>query len=286
MGITAGRSRWLSGGAALVSIMVAACGSSTTSAPSSGAGMEHEAMSPGAMMIQPGAELMKATIASPADGTVVTGIDLGLSVTTSGYEDTCDLAGKANQKGTGHYHVLIDRSLVNMFCTPHVNLSMQNLKPGRHTIAAVPAQNDHGEVEKNESSITIDYEPAAAPAPVLGSPSAQAPKIKIVSPAPGSVVGGAFDVTVEIANFDDSCALFGKPDVAGHGHWHLNVDSTTEGMMGMGTMLGMSCTPTIHVSTRGLKPGSSHDLIALLVDNGHAPLKPEVSSRVPITVAG
>jgi hypothetical protein len=55
-------------------------------------------------------------------------------------------------------------------------------------------------------------------------------------------------------------------------------------MMGMGGMMGMSCTHSIRVSTAGLKPGSTHTLIALLVDNEHVPLMPLVASRVSVRI--
>ena len=55
-------------------------------------------------------------------------------------------------------------------------------------------------------------------------------------------------------------------------------------MMGMGGMMGMSCTNTIQASTAGLKPGSTHTLIALLVDNEHVPLMPLVASRVTVRI--
>jgi hypothetical protein len=42
------------------------------------------------------------------------------------------------------------------------------------------------------------------------------------------------------------------------------------GMMGMGTMLGMSCSRSFHVSLAGIKPGQ-HTFIATLEDNTHAP---------------
>jgi hypothetical protein len=34
----------------------------------------------------------------------------------------------------------------------------------------------------------------------------------------------------------------------------------------------------------GLKPGSTHKLIALLADNAHAPVMPEVADSVAVTV--
>jgi len=55
-------------------------------------------------------------------------------------------------------------------------------------------------------------------------------------------------------------------------------------MMGMGGMMGMSCTDTIRATTAGLMPGSTHTLIALLVDNLHVPLMPLVASRVSVRV--
>ena len=91
-----------------------------------------------------------------------------------------------------------------------------------------------------------------------------------------------FTVKVQISNYTPSCGLMGKPDVAGYGHWHVNLDAMTGPMMGMGTMLGMSCTTTFHGTTVGLKTGTTHTLIALLTDNGHAPIN--VESQITFTV--
>jgi len=89
---------------------------------------------------------------------------------------------------------------------------------------------------------------------------------------------------VQINNFKPSCDLLGKPDVAGYGHWHLNLDTTSGAMNGMGTMAAMSCTATVHTSTVGLNAGQTHSLIAILVDNGHAPLNPPISDKVDVTI--
>jgi len=72
--------------------------------------------------------------------------------------------------------------------------------------------------------------------------------------------------------------------VTRYGHWHLNLDSMSGPMMGMGTMLGMSCTMTFQATTQGLKAGQTHTLIALLTDNGHAPLHPPVASEVTVMI--
>jgi len=240
---------------------------------------------PGEMALPPGAENMKVAITSPATGTKVTDNAVTLGVSTSGYTDTCDLAGKPQVDTTsGHYHVLIDKSLVNMYCTPTAAVSMQNVKPGMHTLTVVPALNDHAEVTPNAQSITVDYEPTSPLPEITDTTSAGAPSIKIVSPANGTTVSGPFDVTVQITNFHASCDLFGKPGVAGYGHWHLNLDSLSGPMMGMAGMMGMSCANVIHLTTTGLKSGEHHTFIAVLVDNSHAPLNPTISDKIDVTI--
>lgn len=265
--------------AATVPLLALACGGGgqTASTPKA---TPHEAME-----MQPGAENMKVAISSPASGTMVTANQVALQVSLSGYQPTCDQAGKPNQQGFGHYHVELDKALVNMYCTPQAVISMQNVKPGMHTLTVLPAQNDHAEVEKNAQSIMVDYEPAQ-PLPQVAAASGTAkPSIKILSPTAGSKLSGPFDVSVDVSNFNLSCDLLGKADVSGYGHWHLNFDSDTGPMMGMMTMAGMSCGKSFHSTTQGLKPGK-HTLIALLTDNGHAPFKPDIADRVEVTVAG
>jgi len=171
-----------------------------------------------------------------------------------------------------------------MFCTPQATVSMQNVKSGKHDITVMPAQNDHQEVEMNAQTISVDYEPTNPLAPITDATEAATPALQIMSPKAGDVVSGSFDVVVQITGFHPSCDLLGKPDVAGFGHWHLNLDSDSGPMMGMGTMLGMSCESVFHATTQGLQSGSKHTLIALLTDNGHAPLHPEVANRVEVSI--
>ncbi len=237
-----------------------------------------------AMMMQPGAENMKVAIDSPADGTKVTDNEVMLNVSATGFDLTCALAGKPDQEGKGHYHVLIDKSLVDMFCAKEARISLQNVKPGKHTLAVVPAQDDHAEIHENEAEITIDYQPTQVLPEIADATTVRQPAVKIVSPKPGDTVSGDFDVVVEVTNFSLSCDLYGKPAVAGYGHWHLNFDSSTGPMMGMGTMAGMSCKETFHASTEGFAPGSTHTLIAILIDNGHAPLMPEIEGKVEVKI--
>ena len=236
------------------------------------------------MMMQPGADRMHVAIGSPQDGSRITGNEVRVQVATTGFKNQCDLAGKPNQPGTGHYHVLVDHSLVNMYCTSAALVSLAGVKPGRHTVTAVPAQNDHTEVEKNATSVTIDYEPShPQPLPKAAGP-AGASSIRIISPKPGTTVSGPFEVVVEVKNFTLACAEMGRPDVPGHGHWHLNLDTMKGPMMGMMTMTGMSCEQRLPSSAAGLKPGSTHKLIALLADNAHAPVNPLVADSVEVKI--
>ncbi len=273
---------------AAILLTAAACGGSSkkeqVTAPTATPKAAETPMATQAMAMQPGAENMKVAITAPADGTVVTENSVTLQVQTSGFQDTCDGAGKPTKEGVGHYHVEIDKSLVNMFCTPQATISMQNVKPGKHTLTVIPAQNDHGEIVTNEAAVTIDYEPSSALPAISDATFPGKPTIKIMEPKNGDTVSGSFDVKVQVTNFNLTCDLMGKPAVAGYGHWHLNLDSTTQGMMGMGTMAGMSCEQVLHASTAGLDPGSTHTLIALLLDNGHAPLMPEISDKVEVHI--
>ncbi len=269
---------------AAVALLAAACASNPSSTTTSTTPAPQPTPTSAMMQLPSYAKDMKITIALPANGTRVTENSVAVQVAISGYTSTCDLAGKENQQGTGHYHILLDKALVNMFCTPTATISLQNVTPGMHTLIAVPALNDHAEVEENATSITIDYEPTHALQTITNATFAATPTITILSPKNGATVSGSFDVVVKVENYHISCDLMGKPDVAGYGHWHLNLDSMSGPMMGMGTMLGMDCTTVFHATTQGLKSGQTHTLIALLTDNGHAPLNPPVASEVTVTI--
>ena len=278
------------GSLAIVALVGAACGSSpkksatATTVPSATAAGAETTTTAAMMPLPDYAMSYHAAFVSPATEVKVTANTMPVKVAVTGYTLRCDLAGKQNQAGTGHYHLLLDKALINMFCVPDATVSMQNVKPGSHTLEVLPTLNDHAEIDANGQSVTFDYEPTS-PLPVLTDVTEAAkPSIKILSPQPGAVLKGAFDVTVQISGFHVNCDLFGKPDVAGCGHWHLNLDTMEGPMMGMGTMLGMSCQDVFHGTTTGLNSGEKHTLIALLVDNGHAPLMPAVADKVDVTI--
>jgi hypothetical protein len=222
---------------------------------------------PPMMTVHTGAKL---SVLEPKNATVLTGNSLSTLVSITHFKVDCRYAGTANRSGIGHYHIELDMSLVNMFCSPRGQVSMLNVQPGKHTLQFIPAANDHADDMKAMKQISFTYKPsnplpAAKPLSFPGKPS-----VSIVSPKPGATVHGGFDLVVAVKNFRLSCALYGKAPLKGWGHWHANVDTNTMGMMGMGTMLGMSCGRSFHVSLAGIKPGQ-HKFIATLEDNTHAP---------------
>jgi hypothetical protein len=220
------------------------------------------------------------SVISPKTGLTLTGNTLATDVKITHFKVDCRYAGTANRKGIGHYHIELDKSLINMICSPRSSVSMLDVKPGKHTVQFIPAANDHADDMKAMKQISFTYKPsnplpAAKPLSFPGKPS-----VSIVSPKPGATVHGGFNFVVAVKNFKLSCALYGKANVKGYGHWHTNVDTTTMGMMGMGTMLGMSCGKSFHVSLAGIKPGQ-HKFIAILEDNTHAPT---IGAQASVTV--
>ena len=212
----------------------------------------------------------KVTVLAPASGAVITGNSVATQIAVSNFRLDTALAGTANKAGVGHYHIMLDGSLINMFGAPTATVSLQNVAPGKHTLMFVPADNEHADDMKAAKSVSFVYKPSS-PLPPIGPASFPGkPTVSIVSPADGTTVSGAFEMKISVKNFDLSEPLYGKADIAGYGHWHVNVDSTTMGMMGMATMMGMSGTPTFHVLLKGVTPGK-HRFWAILEDNTHAP---------------
>ena len=275
-----------------VPLLAAACSGGGSPSPAATGGAKsappaESSMSPGMSEMPMASELAnlhwKLAVSGVAPGTTVTDNAVTLNVAPDGFTLSCAEAGKPNQSTTGHYHVELDHALVNMYCSPSAAISLQNVDPGKHSLIVLPATNTHDELTNAEVSVDFTYQPTNPLPPIAAVANPGTPTIKIVSPAAGSTVSGDFTVKVEVSNFNLSEALLGKADLAGYGHWHLNVDSTTQGMMGMATMLGMSGTDTFQASTEGLSPGK-HTFFALLVDNQHAPLNPPVVAPVDLIV--
>lgn len=241
------------------------------------------------------------TIATPTDGQTVTDNTVAVVPQFQNWSQRCDLAGKRNVPGTGHYHLEIDGALVDMFCGPAV-VSFQNLAAGTHTISVIPAKNDHSEIDAAKAQVKITYQPAHA-LPPIGGVSAGKPSVSILWPRNGATVtGDTFPLVMDVRNYRLSCDLMGHPKVANTGHWHVDVDRsevasmmemkgkqmTQQQMMmammeAMATMLNMGCNNVFDVPLAGISKGK-HTFYAVLVDNLHEPLEPAVTSSVTVTV--
>jgi hypothetical protein len=238
------------------------------------------------------------TLLSPRDGDVVTTSTVAVVPEIKNWKLRCDLAGTKNVAGAGHYHLELDGALVNMYCGPAA-LSLQNVKPGEHTITVVAAKNDHSEVETAKAQAKFTYQPAT-PLPTIGGINAGKPSVSILWPKAGQTVSGSsFPLVFDVKNFRLSCDLLGKPKVANSGHWHVDVDKAETAMPmkpgtsqqqmmmmmmeAMATMLNMGCNNTFEVPLAGIGPGK-HNFYVVLVDNLHEPLMPAVSASVSVNV--
>ena len=246
------------------------------------------------------ADQPSVTILSPKDGDVVTANTVAVVSEIKNWKLRCDLAGTPNVAGAGHYHVELDGALVNMYCGPAA-LSLQNVKPGEHTITLIPAKNDHSEVEAAKTQVKINYQPTSPPPP-LQPINVGTPKVSILWPKNGAAVSGAsFPLVMDVRNFRLSCDMLGKPKVANTGHWHVDVNKPETAMMGMmkpgaspqqqmmmmmeamATMMNMGCNNTFDVPLAGVSAGK-HNFYVVLVDNAHEPLNPAVSASVSVNV--
>ena len=222
------------------------------------------------------------SITSPQDGAAVTGVNIPIVVDVKGLKVDCDLAGKASREGVGHWHVILDERLVDMACGPGYLVSLRNVKPGQHTLKAVPALNNHMEI-KGGAKVTFTYQPEQA-LPPLADLNAGKPRLSISFPKNGATVSGqTFPLIMNVQNFRLSCEMLGKPQLANTGHWHVHLDTMAEGMAAMATMLFMGCTNTFDVPLKGIVPGT-HTFIVVLVDTMHYPITPTAMERVTVRV--
>jgi len=220
------------------------------------------------------------SITNPVPGAVITGASVPLVVDLKGLKVDCDLAGKAPRQGVGHWHVMLDDRLVDMACGPGYLVSLRNVKPGQHSLGAVPAQNNHAEMSTGAAKVTFTYRPEEN-LPRLAGLNAGEPRVSISFPKTGAAVSGqTFPLVVNVQNFRLSCEMLGKPQLANTGHWHVDLDRMAEGMA---AMLFMGCTNTFDVPLKGIGPGA-HTFIVTLVDNMHYPITPLAVARVTVRV--
>jgi hypothetical protein len=251
------------------------------------------------------------SVVTPAMGATITGRDIPVTVAVKNFHLECGSAGKTNAPtGEGHIHAMVDEMnmahLTTMACSDRFAVSTRGLKPGKHVLAVVLANDAHA-MNGLPATISFTYEPARPnplPAPLAGKPF-----VTIVSPKNGASVSRKFDLVLDVRDFHLSCDLEGKPDVAGWGHIHIfvrqpgetsavpmtpmvalmktprgmamarsfmqNADVTMDQMQSMIAMaqpgmIGMPCTKTIPIDLSSWHSGKAN-IVVQLASNDHMP---------------
>lgn len=250
-------------------------------------------------------------IDSPAMGTTVTGADISIAVSVKNFDLECANAGKTNAPvAEGHIHAMVDgvdmAHLTTLACSDHFTISGRGLKPGKHMLAVVLANDAHA-MDSLPAMTTFIYRPStpkSLPSAMPGTPS-----ISVISPQNGASVPMKFNLVLAVHNFNLSCDLEGKQNVPGWGHVHVMVQQegetsstaatpmvammkSPEGramapkfmqetrmtmnqlqqMMAMAepSLIGMPCTTTIPVDLSTWHSGKAH-VIVQLANNDHMP---------------
>lgn len=264
-------------------------------------------------------------ITSPAAQSTVTSDTIPVTVSVNGFNVECSDVGKPGKPGQGHIHAMIDgmtmAQMSNLYCGTSFEISGVGLKKGLHRIAVTLASDDHMDLPK-PAMVSFDYEPTQVkplPAPIHPTKA----RVSIVSPKSGAEVARTFDLTVAVNDFNLSCDLEGKPNVAGYGHLHvfasqkgvtdtkpampmvheggMAMDEPKGGSMGgdmkghamgghdmmpmmsMVGMLGMPCTRTIPIDLSSWKPGKAH-ITVMLADNDHSPMMGAQAAAIDVVL--
>lgn len=265
------------------------------------------------------------SIVSPAAGATVSSENIPVTLAVKNFTVECADTGKTNTAPMqGHIHAMLDgmamSHLVGMSCSKHFTISGQGLKPGKHMLAVVLADDAHA-MDSAPAMASFNYEPASQPAPLPQALTGK-PSVSILSPANGAAVGKTFDVKLAVRNFDLSCDLEGKPDIAGYGHVHIfvtqNGETSEKAMPPMATVLGspsgkqmaqmlmketglsmpelkdmammtipgmlsMPCTKTIPVDLSAWKSGPAK-IMVMLANNDHMPTMGIAPAAVNVTL--
>ena len=251
------------------------------------------------------------SIESPATGATLAGNTIDVALKVANFKVECTDVGQPGMPAMqGHIHAMVDgmdmAHLSGMYCSDNFSISTDGLKPGKHMLTVVLANDAHA-MASLPASLPFSVEPSAAQA--LPPASAAKATIAIVSPKNGDTVGRKFELKLAVQGFNASCALEGRQDIAGTGHFHvfalqdgvtgktgtppmMSMMSTDAGKMmaaklakdtgmsmdGMKSMmsmampglLGMPCTTTIPVDLTAWKVGPAK-LMVMLAKDDHMP---------------
>ena len=173
-------------------------------------------------------------VVSPQPGETVTSDDIDVQVKVGDFTVDCAKAGRPNEDGVGHIHLMIDgmsmAQLANFYCGDSFTVPGDGLTPGKHTFIIDLATNDHVDMMDTAQEVEIDYQPAN-PVALPEAEDKGTPGVELVSPTDGATVPPTFTIEVKPVNFEPSQNLEGKQNVPGYGHWHVFVDTPMGGMM-------------------------------------------------------
>ncbi len=173
-------------------------------------------------------------VVSPQPGETVTSDDIDVQVKVSDFTVDCAKAGRPNEDGVGHIHLMIDgmsmAQLANFYCGDSFTVPGDGLTPGKHTLIIDLATNDHVDMMDTAQEVEFDYQPAN-PVPLPEAQDLGTPGVELVSPTDGATVPAKFTIEVKPVNFEPVERLEGKQNVPGYGHWHVFVDTPMGGMM-------------------------------------------------------
>lgn len=188
-------------------------------------------------------------IASPAPGSTVRGSNIPVSVAVHNFNFECDNVGKTNAPiGEGHLHAMVDgmdmgHLVVGPGCNKSFLFSGQGLARGKHVLTVVLATDAHV-MGSAPASVPFNYEPSGSTALPSAMTGGGEPSVRVLSPKSGVSVNKRFNLVLAVNDFDLSCGLEGKKDVAGWGHVHVFVQQAGETSASPATpMVAMMKTP-------------------------------------------
>ncbi|MEW5853693.1 MAG: hypothetical protein AB2A00_33265 [Myxococcota bacterium] len=213
-----------------------------------------------------------AVSATLSPGTTTPGGQVQVNIQTVNF--TLDSAGMggANVEGHGHYHVYFhDVSAENLLVAGAESSVAVTIPPtataGPHPIIVTLHSNDHTALNV---SCSVNVE-------VTGSAGVPA-----VTPSVGTSdipAGTDFTLNVAVQNFELDASHVGGAHQAGHGHYHVYLDSVADG-----NLLGAGAQPSLTLALPLNTTVGSHQLVVKLMNNDHSPCEPSTEAAVTINV--
>lgn len=250
------------------------------------------------------ASMPTVSISNIGMGEKITSATIAVKVHTSDFLVECKDVGKPGVPGQGHIHAMLDgmsmAQLTNFYCSDTFDISGAGVKPGKHQLAVVLADDAHVMASK-PAMVSFDYQPSKE-LPLPAPDKNAKPTVTIVSPSAGAIVGKKFNLELAVNDFTLSCDAEGKADQPGVGHLHVFVkqagvtdrapamSSMSEmgggmsgGGMSMVGMIGMPCTKTIAVDLSTWKSGQAN-IVVMLANNDHMPAMGTRAASVEVTL--